>query len=138
MILSKYLKHGAPETIIAVLFLTLSFLSPYCHNHDHSSYLYFDTGNHFTDQSHCFDISSDGLPDSHEHNSPHLHLKKDFSGSNSNNSLQNRLHRASLFGPSAYFLSYITIFSGLEPEQQKFKLKNNLARAVSGLSPPVC
>lgn len=126
------------KLIFLIFFLIIIFIAPLCHHHDHPAEYYYNIDSHYV----VFDYTDMDIHESfaacHKHSGPHLHIKKDFSGSIVNNGLQSRLQRASVFDSAAYVLNCVEVFYGTVFDHRKFKPVTSFAKAFSGLSPPAC
>lgn len=72
----KNIKSGLVLTGSLIFLITITFLAPLYHSHNH-------IGNHHQEYSDDHDLLLDGsghkgLDANHQHNSSHLHIKKDI------------------------------------------------------------
>ena len=138
MRLSKFFQKYKFASLLFVLFLVFSFLTPLYHQHARS----YERPSAIPDErQELLEHSSWNihrvLSDNQAHSIPHLHLKRDFA----------RLHASYEQGKKAQQVSFITpdtlAFNsgkgeGSIPDLKRSKPKSSFVKIFSGLSPPAC
>ena len=127
------------RTILLIFFLIIAFIAPLYHYHEHpAEYYHHDSDGHYIELDHGAQGITESVSAGHKHVGSHLHLKKDFSGSNANNGLQSKPQRSAVLKSASYVLTCVRVFDSPVYDHQKFRPINSFAEAFSGLSPPAC
>ena len=137
MRLSKFFQQYKFASLLFILFLVSSFLTPLYHQHDRSYAHSIIPDEHHASIEHSDRNIHKGLSDGRKQTSSHLHLKKDFA----------RSHASYEPGKKAQQVSFITpdtlAFNsgkgeGSIPNLKRSKPKSSFVKIFSGLSPPAC
>ncbi len=117
-----------------LFFLILSFLTPGYHNHDYIAI-------HHGESEHSFDLETadkvigKGLSNGSKQFGPHLHLKKEFTGSSASHEPEKKAKQVSFVYPAALAFNCGESEDSY-PDFERIKPKGNFLKTVSGLSPP--
>jgi len=115
---------------IAVLFLIVSFLMPYYHDHDYHSE-YHVTGSEHYDGFEKYDMYS------HKHTGFHLHLEKYINGAGATGKFQNKLKNTAAHFTSGFALTHKKAFHNIARCFDELMPESNFTAVFSGVSPPV-
>lgn len=134
MILNIPVTQRILKNSFIIFFLIIAFLTPYYHNHIHTSLSHLnESDHHLVDNSHEEDASLD----THQHIGFHFHLKKDYYRLNILTKLQPNIKRISIIDPQIFIFNYKDTLSYFVKCPRIFKLKDNFIYHPSGLSPPI-
>jgi hypothetical protein len=134
MALKSTHRSGSPVTLCLILLLSIAFLSPLYHSHNHTQdYHQEDSGDHVL----LHDGSDhEGLSAGQQHNGSHLHVKKDIGRTDTHprfegSSLTRDLCAVTESSAFTEYLSYTLI-----KHTKALIFRSNSRACLSGLSPP--
>jgi len=130
----KKTKSGSDLTFILILLITIAFLAPLYHSHNH-------TGDYHQGYScdHVLlhdDSVHDSLPTGHQHNGSHLHIKKDIDRTDTHLRFKDSSLTPALFAVTEphVFTEYLSCT--LIKHTKALIFRNDSRDCLSGLSPP--
>lgn len=132
---NRIIRSGSPVAFCLILLLSIAFPAPLYHNHDHSGDYHQE--NHDGHVLLHDSSEHEGLSADEQHDSAHLHLKKDIGRTDTRPHIKGISPDPLLCAViTASFLSESLSFSRLQREQPA-ACRSTLYDWVSGLSPPV-
>ena len=138
MRLSKFFQKYKFASLLFVLFLVFSFLTPLYHQHVGS----YEQRPIIPDEHHAFIEHSSWdihgvISENHAHSIPHLHLKKDFVRSHTSYEPVKKIQQVSFITPDTLAFNSGK-GAGSIPDLKRSKPKSSFVKIFSGLSPPAC
>lgn len=128
-------RSGSPLTLCLVIVLSIVFLSPLYHSHDHAADHHPENGD---DHASLHDgASHEGLSIDRLHNGSHLHIKKDIGRTDDHQRFTSRSLKPDLCAITEFLVLTEDRSCTFEKHAQTFMLRSNTYDCLSGLSPPV-
>lgn len=130
----KKTKSGSALTVSLILLLTITFLAPLYHSHNHAE-------DHHQENNYDHVLLHDGsghegLSDSEQHNDPHLHIKKDVGITDTRLHLNGKSLNPDLWTVTGSPVSTEHISSTYAKHTQSPIFRSSSYDCLSGLSPP--
>lgn len=125
---------GSPLTLCLICVLSIAFLAPLYHSHDHAADYHQENGD---DHVLLHDVSvDDSLDTGQQHNGPHMHIKKDIGRTDTHQRFKSSSLTPYLCAvtESPVFTEHLSCI--LIKHTNALTFRNNSRMCLSGLSPP--
>ncbi len=127
-------RSGSPATLCLILLLSIAFLVPLYHSHDHAADHHPENS---IDHVLLYDESvHDGLSADQQHNGSHLHIKKDIAGADTHLQFKSRSQKPDLSAVTELRVLAEHHSFAFEEHAQTSVFRSNSYDCPSGLSPP--
>jgi len=123
-------RSGSPVTLCLILLLSIAFLAPLYHSHDHAT-------DHHPENGDDHVSFHEGLSVDQMHNGSHLHIKKDIGRTDDHLRFTSKTLKPDLCGITEFLVLTEHRSCTFEKHAQTFMLRSNTYDCLSGLSPPV-
>ena len=127
-------RSGSPVMICLVLLISMAFLAPFYHSHEHADDYHHESGDEHVllHAGSAHEVLSTGL----QHNGSHLHIKKDIGRTEMHLRFESSSLKADLYAVIDLSIFTDHLLCTLAEHTQSHIFRSSPCDCLSGLSPP--